>query len=137
MTDNEQIYVMMFKEWSIEIRKFMRINKIKVKEGKRNTKNASRIAHFVSESYLNTCKKLKGRGKIVHNVMGFINSIEPQIFTFAKKYSLECNELPSEKPIGSSYRQPNRKLIAWGDAGFVIAELESKVEELLKEVFKI
>lgn len=128
---------MIFKEWAIEIRKFMKVNKIKVEEGKRNMENASRIAHFVSESYLNACKKLKGKGKTVHNVMGFINSVEPQIFTFAKKYSLSCNELPAEKPIGSAYRQPNRKLLAWGDDGFVIGELDNKIEEFLKEVFKV
>lgn len=137
MTDKEEVYLMIFNQWAIEIRKFMRVNKIKVKEGKRNTKNSSRIAHFVSESFFNASKKIKSKSKgfKIINVMKFVNKVEPQIFTFAKKYSLACDELPSEKPL--AYRQPTRKLMPWSDRGFVIVELENRIEEFLKEVFKV
>ena len=123
--------------WEKEINKFSKKNNLEIKKGKSTNLSYKRIAYFIIECFFQAAssfsKKHKNTGKI--NTLKNIEYLEPQIYTFAKKNSLSCEQLPTEKPL--KIRQPNRKLIPWSVIGFNVVEIDKFIEGFLIVVFKI
>ncbi len=123
--------------WKREILKFSKANKLKVKKGTSKHLSFSRVAYFVTECFFGAAntfsKKHPTTGKI--NSQRNVEYLESQIYTFAKKNSLICNQLPHEKPL--KVRQPNRKLVPWSVIGFKVVEVDNYIEGFLMKVFNI